>query len=246
MCALRWLSTQLDRIQEAQQIKRSPTYRDLDPKLNEIRLLHILPAKRGKRIECRLSHASIDDEQARYQALSYVWGAQLEQLRDVLNIRHIFVDDKVVAITRNLEVALRHIRDEQDEVVLWVDALCINQFNLAEKSSQISIMGKIYQRAYKVLAWLGQEDQHAKPAYQLIRTLTRLSYLTVSHSSMAGAKLTPQVFRDAGIEVSDLPWESLASLFRRPYWSRMWVIQELYHADSTGAGYCGLRTIDES
>ncbi|KAK5661799.1 hypothetical protein OQA88_9901 [Cercophora sp. LCS_1] len=41
---------------------------------------------------------------------------------------------------------------------IWIDAICINQTDLAERSQQVSIMGDIYQQCVMTLVWLGKED----------------------------------------------------------------------------------------
>lgn len=39
---------------------------------------------------------------------------------------------------------------------LWIDAICINQHDLAEKARQIPLMTRIYSTAARVLVWLGK------------------------------------------------------------------------------------------
>jgi len=45
----------------------------------------------------------------------------------------------------------------QNEYRLWVDALCINQHDLQEKSDQVRMMGEIYRRSWNVMVWVGPE-----------------------------------------------------------------------------------------
>lgn len=46
-----------------------------------------------------------------------------------------------------------------EEVLLWVDALCINQEDAVERANQVKMMGKIYERAQRVTIWLGKENR---------------------------------------------------------------------------------------
>ncbi|KAK2763155.1 hypothetical protein FQN54_009791 [Arachnomyces sp. PD_36] len=56
---------------------------------------------------------------------------------------------------------------------IWVDALCINQDNLKEKSHQIQLMSEIYAKASGVFAWLGSPDhQNLDLALKTIRRIT--------------------------------------------------------------------------
>jgi hypothetical protein len=103
------------------------TYSALNQIKREIRLLTLLCSGDFEdEIRCKLEVVSLDKTMT-YTALSYCWGNQSEQ-------REIFVDEKRVAVTKSLEIALRYARKDQEDVVLWVDAICINQENLKEKS----------------------------------------------------------------------------------------------------------------
>jgi hypothetical protein len=39
--------------------------------------------------------------------------------------------------------------------MLWIDQICINQNSVAEKSSQVELMGDVYSKAKQVIVWLG-------------------------------------------------------------------------------------------
>lgn len=47
-------------------------------------------------------------------------------------------------MTTNPEAALCHIRHTDKAVVIWADAICINQEDNVEKSYQVSMMKDIY------------------------------------------------------------------------------------------------------
>ena len=42
---------------------------------------------------------------------------------------------------------------------IWADAVCINQNDVDERSSQVSIMSDIYQEAKKCQIWLGTVEE---------------------------------------------------------------------------------------
>lgn len=75
-----------------------------------------------------------------YEALSYTWGDPNQQT-------HIIVNENRVAITITLDQALRGLRYAEKKRIVWVDALCINQHDLAERSAQVRQMGMIYRSA---------------------------------------------------------------------------------------------------
>jgi hypothetical protein len=112
-------------------------YSALNQSKREIRLLTLLRSDGFEdEIRCKLDVASLD-EKLTYTALSYCWGNQSEQ-------REIHVNDRRVSVTKSLEIALRYARKDLQDMVLWVDAICINQEDLKEKSYQVGMMGSIY------------------------------------------------------------------------------------------------------
>ena len=79
-----------------------------------------------------------------YEALSYVWGFSSKTVA-------INLDGFKVPITQNLEYALRYLRRQTQSRRIWVDAVCINQADLDERSKQVSRMKNIYQQAFNVV-----------------------------------------------------------------------------------------------
>lgn len=109
-----------------------------------------------------------------YDCLSYTWGGpQCEDVGDewaLLN-RHIVLDDVVVPIRRNLHDVLTAIRklDIESLGLLWIDAICINQVDAAERNAQVSMMNKIYACAQKVIVWLGTTQTCCKQVVESLR-----------------------------------------------------------------------------
>ena len=122
----------------------------------QIRLLHLAPARLGKSITGNLLKVSINPGEYfdhvihLYEALSYTWGAASEGRSIVLN------GSCTLPITDNLFRALRRLRWPLKWRLLWVDAICINEEDVRERSAQIAIMREIYQRAKAVIVWLGE------------------------------------------------------------------------------------------
>ncbi|KAK3364200.1 heterokaryon incompatibility, partial [Lasiosphaeria hispida] len=55
----------------------------------------------------------------------------------------------------NLYTALLALRHRDKPRYLWVDAICINQSDIAEKNVHMPQMHLVYQRAARVVVWLG-------------------------------------------------------------------------------------------
>lgn len=118
-----------------------------------IRLLRLEPHPDAKApIRCHLiDHHLVDSGEGLhlFEALSYVWGS-LE------NQQVVYVGKGCLRITYNLFGLVARLRDRARERILWVDAVCINQESILERSSQVRMMAKIYARASRVIVWLGR------------------------------------------------------------------------------------------
>jgi hypothetical protein len=79
----------------------------------------------------------------------------------------IWVDGEELAVTRNLFDLLHHIRHRHEVVTLWVDAVCINQEDIKERSHQVALMDAVYSSCVSVYIWLGHtpEDVQENPFY---------------------------------------------------------------------------------
>ena len=120
-----------------------------DPTKRQIRLLHLHRRGLVSEIHANLKVVSLDDE-PKYDALSYTWGASTKGHTILLNGRF------RLNITDNLHNALNRFRRRSEQPMLWVDAVCIDQSNIAERSEQVAMMGDIYRRATRVSVWLGE------------------------------------------------------------------------------------------
>jgi len=86
-----------------------------------------------------------------YTALPYVWAKHLSPIKHI----SCFPDGPDIAITANCHAALLQIRRRFGPVTIWVDSICINQYDEDEKVSQIPLMREIYTWARNVYIWLG-------------------------------------------------------------------------------------------
>lgn len=192
-------------------------YRTLDDDAGEIRLLTIRASRsRPRDFECRLDHVKIDLLPT-YDALSYCWG-------EPTDTRAMTVNGMRFNATTSLHAALSHLHSRGVRK-LWVDAVCINQADLAEKSKQLVMMESIYRKATVVRAWLGPEDDESA---SVVDTITRY-----------GSRAIPAVAQSGPTE-SQLT--SLVNFLSRAYWSRVWIIQEVVLAQNLVL-HLGQRTI---
>lgn len=238
----------------------SPIYETLDKDNLQIRLLYLDPCDGADQvITCRMTTASLS-ENAQYHALSYVWGDP-ERTDDIV------LNGSPFRITNSLAVALKYLRATSlfsDEMALpiWIDAICINQADLAERSQQIAIMGSIYSGARCVLSWLGEPDRSSRYVsdswlgydkeipmtygFPLIRAVS--AYIDSRREEGAqgwsdDTILTEQDFQwiaqnpsfyssDMEGLTTNIRWNAIVRICRATYWTRTWIVQEVVLASS--------------
>jgi hypothetical protein len=164
LCQLRYLYNIFTRILSFNM--RSYKYLPPDKGSDSVRLLRLLPSEVDKaEIRAELLEYNLRNTQYSrhpYEALSYVWGG-LE------TTRFVSIGNEELGITPNLYAALLRLRDVNFPRTLWVDAVCINQSDIAEKEIQIQHMAKIYGYAKCTIAWLGEEANMSNTALEAIR-----------------------------------------------------------------------------
>lgn len=145
----------------------------------EIRLLVMLPGRKASDIVCDLLVARLPVGQTppprRYHALSYCWGTRLASQSITINSSPFYPTQNLhdaLSALREAEQsdALQHGREAQP-ILLWIDAVCINQQDNAEKSHQIQKMRDIYQLASSTYIWLGQGEGECEAALRMTLSL---------------------------------------------------------------------------
>lgn len=125
------------------------------------------------------------------------------------------------------------------EVWAWIDQVCINQEHLEERNSQLRLMGQIYTKATFTLIWLGREDSYTKSAISTVTKIAPAMERFVNSDIRPYSENSELLFLRAGMPyISMQEWESLAALFQRQYFSRLWVLQENVLSGII-VGYCG-------
>lgn len=216
----------------------TPFFKPL-PSPRHIRLVDLLCTE--EQIETRYSTVSLDDA-PKFFALSYTWG--IPSQRD-LELR---MQAPVIPLTENLTSAM-HILGTMFPGTYWIDALCINQQDIAEKSSQVTLMREIYSAAEAVMVFLGARSEESDMAYDLVGKLCKLvqeeafDFQDEISPSVSVAKRYPfedKKLRELGLPLENDPdWVALAELLSRPYFHRIWVLQELVMARGPVTAFCG-------
>lgn len=239
---------------------------------SQIRIIYLLPGDSDDTIHCILRHIDLKDSKLPwFDALSYVWGdphIPKQSMRisnynpefiDISKSSHLF---KEKSITASLASALRNFRCN-DNIArgIWVDAVCINQNDLAEREREVLKMCKIYSQAMRVLVWLGLPHELAVLGLPLESARnTRVRDESYAIDVEAGMKWTERLAQSYDISnldkhPSNLPVEDrnlwpnqselrgLLWLYQSPWFERIWVIQEVVLATGPILVYCGRSTV---
>jgi len=119
---------------------------------------------------------------------------------------------------------------EDGPIWIWIDAICIDQQNIAERNHQVRFMGMIYRMAQEVFVWLGCRDQ------KLCTARIRSEDEKISGESIYDAIWSieelpdspdngPKLIRDLTSGLAIPGFKGL--LMGLPYWRRMWIVQEI-------------------
>ena len=215
-------------------------YRPLKRPDTDLRLLKITSVT-SEAVHCGMTVTSSRRKSPiLYQALSYTWGDESIKSR-------IIVNEKALFVTINLEHALRHLDKKR---YYWIDAVCINQDDLEERNQQIQRMREIYKSAVTVVIWLGRDHEIEDEKHWFRRDIwgfERLGKGDSDNTSKAFDLLEELSFAiEAGHHLINLlphggrenslmdtqSWAALARFFKRAWFERLWVIQELESAQN--------------
>lgn len=180
------------------------------------RLLHMQLGPAYEHIRCKLSQHDLDNMPP-YIALSYTWNQGSQR-------RNIECDESNLEVGDNLWQFLFEFRKRQsiqqyqsaqletDISYLWIDAICIDQTDLQERNKQVAQMHDIYTNAESVIVWLGLVQAHEELVFLLLRYPELLEVKTSQ--------------------------EELIIFLDKPYFKRVWVVQEFILAKSLSV-WCG-------
>ncbi|KAJ4420396.1 hypothetical protein N0V82_004385 [Gnomoniopsis sp. IMI 355080] len=161
-----------------------------------------------------------------YEAMSWRWGNESE--RKYAIIIKTKDGDRKKTVSYTLGLALKYLRHSTKSRMIWIDALCINQDNFDERSSQVAMMDRLYTGASQICVWLGQDDPDSKIAIKFIKE--EINELRDFDKLCKNSK-------HAG------KWRALLGLMQRDWFSRRWVVQEIALARKATV-YCGPDKVD--
>ncbi|KAF2625120.1 HET-domain-containing protein, partial [Macroventuria anomochaeta] len=219
-------------------------YDPLDLENRTFRLVRLGKGQTGDPIQCELFHAYVGDREddMEYEALSYTWGGMDKPCSISMN-------NQVMCITSNLFQALEHLRNDEEDRVLWIDALCIDQENPKERGHQVRQMASIYERARQVIFWLGTATHKTDRAFSYMREFEKealkysCNYWEPSDErwqiiwSTVETQLQKEYSLNKVMQRTDYD-----ALLNRDWFDRIWIIQEVAKARSARV-VCGTKSV---
>ncbi|KAL1646839.1 hypothetical protein SLS58_002974 [Diplodia intermedia] len=179
---------------------------------DETRLLTIQPGEGETDVHCTLHHVRFSERPV-YEALSYTWGGKEKPCRIECG------EGSELAVTRNCFNAIKRLRRAARSRTVWIDAVCIDQEDDAERGHQVGIMPSIYREATRVVVYLGEAADESDRA---------MDYIHLDKWQDDWRKTVPPV--------------AVQKLLERPWFSRIWVLQEVYMAKSVTV-MCGEKSL---
>ncbi|KAI9760429.1 MAG: hypothetical protein M1840_002421 [Geoglossum simile] len=156
-------------------------------------------------------------------------------------------------VARYLREFLEHIRDEKNMLKYWIGAVCINQEDVDERNRHVKFMKDIYEKAKAVTVWLGTKADNSGLALKTIQAMHLIADVRAKarlwqampfflqsfpfmtpYPQLLGigedqTKLLCSALLVATLNIgfAKMAAEALRKLFDRPWWQRVWIVQEV-------------------
>jgi hypothetical protein len=198
-----------------------------------VRLLVLHPRIPCSDIRCSLFEVSLDNVPS-YEAISYTWG-------DASMRENIWVNGRRLSIPKSAYIVLSNRSSFWRPKIVWIDAICINQEDIGERNSQVGLMREVYSNAFVVSVCLQtpaapegtdprvHEMSEAFLASDVLKELFSLNFKTY----LSGLDL----FFQYGSRIRQPRWLAFLALVRNPWFTRIWVVQEVALASSIRVFY---------
>ena len=213
-------------------------YSVLDEEASEIRLMTLLPGRFKDDVSITMETVVLTREHApQYEALSYAWGSKKNPVAISVKARIPepaksssllgLSQRRTISVTKNLAKALPYLRKEDEPRVFWIDAICVNQQDRAERGHQVKRMAAVYSMASQVIVWLGPESKNSTLALRAMDQVGSDLRVDWSNYEMTSVSTGKVITQDIDDPFDDEALKSVGDLLRRPWFERLWVWQEV-------------------
>jgi hypothetical protein len=216
-------------------------YERLPDALTHIRLLEVLQGNIGQHVVCAMSVWPLDTAPP-YDAISYTWG-------DPALTVPVTINGQKMIVRQNCEYVMQQWFTTKSSAAkyIWVDAACIDQSNLKERGSQVTIMGELYKRSSQVLACVGSHSDDSEYLFSFckkekillsqLHSKVRPVHFSYSETTWPNqwSRRIKEIFRPAATETTPVnglfirPRTKIrlrlacVAFMKRAYFSRVWM-----------------------
>lgn len=226
-----WFATGL------QTVSRDKIYHHEKLDSGQMRLLNLFPGEQFDPLHGLIWMTHLDAK-VNYTTVSYVWGPRSQLTHEL----HTPLGS--LSITEPLYFTLKQLRNRHKSVVLWVDAICINQDDDNEKTEQVKMLARIFQNSAQTLGFI-QDDEESKEVVEMLMQV-RARELRREDSAKWPRNLPacPKSWNTRGLPPPlDPIWLKTVDFFRNDWFRRVWIIQEVVIARKIKL-VCGNYTLD--
>ena len=195
---------------------------ELDSGPDSFRLLRLLPSlTEGAPLSCLLFSATRVEWKDKYVAASYVCGSPIPKETIYINGSKYHVGLNVFAFLHALEQYCK-LTDLCMGMVIWIDAICIDQRSLKERNHQVSMMRNIFQNAEATYSWLGNAGHDSDWALDAMLSSRGRQQNLASVLATSAGKPTK-----LGLSKSLKRLKTFfQGLTNTTYFTRLWILQE--------------------
>lgn len=199
-------------------------YQAIDLDRSTVRFVRLLKESYMDDIQCELFEGWINQPEGPipYEALSYTWGGTEKNAR-------ITVNGATMWVTSNLYAALQHLLLNNQDRILWVDAICIDQANNKERGHQVRHMSDIYKAAEQVIVWLGRGTTECDFAMDFMKQLQD-NNMKVEGNWKLPARSSTSLKTGPDAAFQHRLHEGMNLILGLPWFSRIWILQEIANA----------------
>lgn len=223
-------------------------YEPLDDSKKDFRLLLLLGRASTRGIHIALVHVCAEHPPPFY-AISYTWGGRAVSRRIPCHRAYvaqggpcnplfaITSTNMGIAISESVYSMLKELQPEDGLLALWVDAICINQKDLVEKSRQVPMMDEIYKASAETIVWIpppsdkDQIENTVSEIEMLLRYKMEEVEIEICPLKKSGMGLSDEILEgsiaDERFSAKDLHVEAILSLLGNEWFTRTWTFQEV-------------------
>jgi hypothetical protein len=154
----------------------------------------------------------------------------------------------MMRVTKNLSLALRNLRYNHQDRIVWTDAICIDQANHKERGRQVLQMAFIYEKAEQMIIWLGLATGVTDIYFDFMSEVEKESVNHAYRDWRVSDELWLAIWQIV-LSTKDTTWASpvqqslgLTELWGRAWFDRSWIIQEVTNARAAKVA-CGTKSV---